>query len=131
MAPAAARKKGQATPLVRTFTLAFIFHLTLFCVYLYTYLWHFSDGAKQLPGAHGFGWFYRVSLPSHAMKILNGRSQPWGLGQPHGESGSTETWVSALLAALYLTTKCKGGCFLQYLCQCGQSETSLPVPSGC
>ncbi|GAQ86887.1 hypothetical protein KFL_003180080 [Klebsormidium nitens] len=59
MAHPATPKKGNSDPPLRTFTLAFVFHLTLFCVYLYGYLWHFSDGAKQLPGSHGFGWFYR------------------------------------------------------------------------
>ncbi|KAK9825775.1 hypothetical protein WJX74_006903 [Apatococcus lobatus] len=38
---------------------AFIFHALAFVFYVRIFLWHFQERAQQLPGAFGFGWFYR------------------------------------------------------------------------
>lgn len=28
-------------------------------IFIYVWSWHFSDRAQRLPGAQGFGWFFR------------------------------------------------------------------------
>ncbi|KAK9847273.1 hypothetical protein WJX84_010457 [Apatococcus fuscideae] len=38
---------------------AFLFHALGFLFYVRVFLWHFSARAQQLPGAIGFGWFFR------------------------------------------------------------------------
>lgn len=42
--------------------LAFIFHATCLMFYVRTWLWHMTPAASALPGARGFGWFFRRAL---------------------------------------------------------------------
>lgn len=38
---------------------AFIFHAFALLFYVRTWLWHTTPAAAVLPGAQGFGWFFR------------------------------------------------------------------------
>jgi hypothetical protein len=43
----------------RLATARFLFHSIAFSYFLRVWLWHFTDAASRLPGASGFGWFFR------------------------------------------------------------------------
>lgn len=38
---------------------AFLFHAFALLCYVRTWMWHMSPAAAVLPGAQGFGWFFR------------------------------------------------------------------------
>lgn len=38
---------------------AFVFHAFALLFYVRTWMWHISPAAATLPGAQGFGWFFR------------------------------------------------------------------------
>ena len=42
---------------------AFMFHCFALLFYVRTWMWHMSEAAAVLPGAQGFGWFFRWVLP--------------------------------------------------------------------
>jgi hypothetical protein len=38
---------------------AFVFHAFALLFYVRTWMWHLTPAAAILPGAQGFGWFFR------------------------------------------------------------------------
>lgn len=50
---------------------AFIFHSFALLFYVRTWMWHFSPAAAALPGAQGFGWFFRyLTFCSYTLQLV-------------------------------------------------------------
>lgn len=50
---------------------AFIFHLAALLFYIRTWVWHTSEAALGLPGASGFGWFFRyLTFCSYTLQLV-------------------------------------------------------------
>jgi hypothetical protein len=50
---------------------AFAFHLLAFVLYLRVWLWHTTPAALLLPGATGFGWFFRyLTFCSYTLQLV-------------------------------------------------------------
>lgn len=50
---------NQARRFLTRSDIAFVFHLFTFILYLRVWMWHTTPAALVLPGASGFGWFFR------------------------------------------------------------------------
>eukprot|EP00887_Chlorella_sp_A99_P007786 scaffold20.g7786.t1 len=50
---------------------AFLFHLAALVFYVRTWAWHCTPAALGLPGAHGFGWFFRyLTFCSYTLQLV-------------------------------------------------------------
>lgn len=51
--------------------LSLALHVVTLCWFSYVWLWHWTDAASKLPGAHGFGRFFRyLTYNSFTLQIL-------------------------------------------------------------
>jgi len=53
------RKKETEPSVGKEGVLLRTFHTFAFAIHVYVFLWHFGDEAAKLPGARGFGFFFR------------------------------------------------------------------------
>lgn len=48
-----------------------VVHVVAFCWFSFVWLWHLTPAAAQLPGNHGFGWFFRfLTFYSFSLQTL-------------------------------------------------------------
>lgn len=65
----APRKRGRGS--TRRVPLSLLVHAAAFSWFARVWLWHFTPAASQLPGAIGFGWFFRfLTFFSYTLQTL-------------------------------------------------------------
>lgn len=64
-------KKETSPAIDKEGVLLQVFHCFAFAIHVYVFLWHFGDEAAKLPGAKGFGFFFRyLTFVSFTFQLL-------------------------------------------------------------